>query len=61
MDGQPPITMVMCHVDRVSVDVISQLSSGEAGAGGQELHALCGAGEPIRALVCKHQTLTRPV
>lgn len=21
----------------------------------------CGAGEPIRALVCKHQTLTRPV
>lgn len=61
MDGQPPITMVMGHVDRVSVDVISQLSSGEAGAGGQELHALCGAGEPIRALVCKHQTLTRPV
>ena len=42
-------------------DMITQLSSGKAEAGGQELHALCGAGEPIRALVCKHQTLTRPV
>lgn len=40
MDGQPPIAVVMGRVEDSVVDVISQLSSGEAGAGGQELQAL---------------------
>lgn len=40
VDGQPPIAVVMGRVEDSVVDVISQLSSGEAGAGGQELQAL---------------------